>query len=270
MAASVKPLHLPAGVHRIADVACGPDARQRFDVYLPEAPLPPHAPVIVMVHGGAWMIGNKAMPQVIENKSARWVTRGAVLVSVNYRLVPQVVPMDEADDVAHARAKVQQLAPSWGADPERLVLMGHSAGAHLVALLGASTTLAQRAGVKPWRGSVVLDSAALDLPALMRSRHARFYNRVFGSDPALWRAASPTDSLTAGAPPMLLVCSTQRTDGSCAQSQRFAAQANARGVHVRVSEQGMSHLQINETLGLPGAETEAVQAFFDSIGLGAR
>jgi acetyl esterase/lipase len=268
--AAMKPLHLPAGVRRIADVAYGPDVRQRFDVYLPEAPLPPHAPVIVMVHGGAWMIGNKAMPQVVENKAARWVTRGAVLVSVGYRLVPQVGPLDEADDVAHALAKVQELAPTWGADPQRLVLMGHSAGAHLVALVSASPTFAQRAGAQPWLGTVVLDSAALNLPALMQSRHARFYDRVFGSDPALWRAASPTDALTAGAPPMLLVCSTQRADGSCAQSQRFAAQANARGVRASVSEQDLSHLHVNDTLGLPGSETDAVQAFFDSIGLGAR
>ena len=216
VAAGIQPLHLPAGVRRIADVAYGTDPRQRFDVYLPEAPLAANAPLIVMVHGGAWMIGNKAMPQVVENKAARWVTRGAVLVSVNYRLVPQVGPLDEADDVVHALAKVQQLAPSWGADPQRLVLMGHSAGAHLVALLGASPSLAQRAGATAWLGTVALDSAALNLPALMQQRHARFYDRVFGSDPALWRAASPYDALGAGAPPLLLVCSTQRGDGSCA------------------------------------------------------
>lgn len=268
--AGMKPLHVPAGVRRLADLAYGPDARQRFDVYLPEPAPPARAPVIVMVHGGAWRVGNKAMPQVVENKVARWVTQGAVLVSVGYRLVPQVGPLDQADDVAHALAAVQQLAPSWGADPERVVLMGHSAGAHLVALLGAAPARAQRAGARPWLGTVALDSAALDLPALMRMPHARFYDRVFGADPALWQAASPTDALSAGAPPMLLVCSTQRADGSCAQSRRFAAQANARGVRASVSAQDLSHLQINDTLGLPGAETDAVQAFFDAIGLGAR
>ena len=268
--AGMKPLQVPAGVRRIADVAYGADARQRFDVYVPEAPLAAHAPVIVMVHGGAWMVGNKGLPQVVENKAARWVTRGAVLVSVGYRLVPQVGPLQQADDVAHALATVQQLAPSWGADPARVVLMGHSAGAHLVALVGASPMIAQRAGALPWLGTVALDSAALDLSALMQTRHARFYDKVFGSDPALWHAASPTDVLAAGAPTMLLVCSTQRADGSCAQSQRFAAHANAHGVRASVSEQDLSHLEVNATLGLPGAETDAVQAFFDAIGLGAR
>jgi acetyl esterase/lipase len=223
-----------------------------------------------MVHGGAWMIGNKAMPQVVENKAARWVPRGAVLVSVDYRMVPQVGPLEQADDVAHALAEVQRLAPSWGADPARVVLMGHSAGAHLVALLGASPARAQSAGAQPWLGTVVLDSAALNLNGLMRQRHARFYDRVFGKDPALWSAASPIEALTAGAPPMLLVCSTQRADDSCGQSQRFAAQANARGVRASVSAQDLSHLEINATLGLPGSETDAVQAFFDAIAWGVR
>ena len=269
VAAGMKPLRVPAGVRRIADIAYGPDARQRFDIYLPEAPLPPHAPLIVMVHGGAWMVGNKALPQVVENKAARWVPRGAVLVSVGYRLVPQVGPLDQADDVAHALAEVQRLAPSWGADPTRIVLMGHSAGAHLVALLGASPTLAQRAGARPWLGTVALDSAALDLSALMRQPHARFYDRVFGTDPARWPAVSPTGLLAAGVPPMLLLCSTQRVDGSCLQAQRFAAQANARGVRASVSEQDLSHLEINARIGLPGPQTDAVQAFFDAVGLGA-
>jgi len=163
---------------------------------------------------------------------------------------------------------VQRLAPSWGADPARVVLMGHSAGAHLVAMLGASPTLAQRAGARPWLGTVALDSAALDLGALMRQPHARFYDRVFGTDPTGWAAASPTELLTAGAPPMLLLCSTQRVDGSCRQAQRFAARANARGVRASVSEQDLSHLEINARIGLPGPQTDAVQAFFDAVGLG--
>jgi len=263
-AGAPQPPRLPPQVRRLADIAYGSDARQRFDVYLPEHPQ--HAPVIVMVHGGAWMIGNKAMPQVVQNKVAHWVGSGAIFVSIGYRLVPQVGPLDQASDVAHALAKVQALAPAWGGDPQRLVLMGHSAGAHLVALVGASPALAQGADARPWLGTVVLDSGALDLVALMRAPHARFYDRVFGRDPASWRAASPFDALTLGAPPMLLVCSTQRPDRSCAQSAAFATQANARGVHTSVSEQDLSHGEINATLGLPGGETDAVDAFLATLG----
>lgn len=259
-----RPLRLPDGVQRLSDIAYGTEARQRFDVYLPAHAR--RAPIIVIVHGGAWMIGNKSLPQVVENKVAHWVTRGAILVSINYRLVPQVDPAEQADDVAHALAKVQALAPAWGGDPDRVVLMGHSAGAHLVALVGASPLRAQRAGARPWLGTVALDSAALNLTGLMHQPHARFYDRAFGTDPAQWPDVSPIDALAAGAPPMLLVCSTQRPDHSCAQSAAFAARANARGVRASVSVQDLSHREVNATLGLPGSETEAVDAFLASIG----
>jgi arylformamidase len=210
------------------------------------------------------------MPQVVENKVAHWVTQGAIFVSIDYRLIPQVGPIEQADDVAHALAKVQALAPSWGGDPDRVVLMGHSAGAHLVALVSASPAFAQRAGARPWLGTVVLDSAALNLAALMRVPHARFYDRVFGRDPEAWRTVSPFEALGSGAlgvPPMLLVCSTQRRDGACAQAGEFAARAQAHGARASVSEQNLSHAEVNATLGLPGSETEAVDAFFASLGL---
>jgi len=256
---------------RPVEVAYGSDARQRIDIYLPEQPH--DAPIIVMVHGGAWVIGNKALPQVVDNKLARWLPRGAIVVSVGYRLLPlagkhELTPLDQADDVARAIAKVQALAPGWGGDPQRIVLMGHSAGAHLVALVAASPSFAQRAGALPWRGTVVLDSAGLNLVGVMRLPHPRFYDRAFGSDPALWRAASPLETLAPGAGPLLVVCSTQRADASCLQSQRFVAHALENGVRASVLEEDLTHGEINGKLGLPGTYTDAVERFFESIGLG--
>jgi acetyl esterase/lipase len=270
-------LHSLAARPQPREIAYGDDPRQRVDVYLPEHPQ--GAPIIVMVHGGAWVIGNKSLPQVVDNKLARWLPRGAIVVSVGYRLVPltglksgpdAVTPLTQADDVARAIAKVQALAPSWGGDPRRLVLMGHSAGAHLVALISASPTFAQRAGAAPWRGTVVLDSAGLNLVGLMQLPHARLYDRAFGAEPALWHAASPLETLTAGAPPMLVVCSTQRADASCLQSSRFVARATELGVRASVLEEDLSHGEVNARLGLSGAYTDAVEQFFDSIGLGLR
>ncbi len=65
-------------------------------------------------------------------------------------------------DVARALAAVQARAGEWGGDASRVVLMGHSAGAHLVALLSADPTRAAAEGAGPWRSAVVLDSAAID------------------------------------------------------------------------------------------------------------
>lgn len=255
----------PAGIRRIADLPYGPDARQRMDVYLPANA---HgAPVLVMVHGGAWMFGDKAAASVIDLKVEHWVRdQGFILVSVGYRFVPQVDVLQQAQDVARAVATAQSSAPSWGGDAGRFVLMGHSAGAHLVALLGASPDIARQQGALPWLGTIALDSAALDTTGLMRRRHMNFYDRVFGSDPALWRAVSPTDTLAPGAAPVLLVCSTQRRDGSCTQSQQFAARVAATGGRAEVLPEDLSHAQINAELGLPGGYTAAVDAFVRSVG----
>jgi arylformamidase len=258
------PVVIPPGVRRMVDVPYGPEPRQRMDVYLPAQA--ERAPILLMVHGGAWMIGNKAMPPVVNEKIAHWVRdRGWILVSTNYRLVPEVDPLTQAQDVARAIAATQAAAPSWGGDPARLVLMGHSAGAHLVALLSADPALAAQQGARPWLGTVVLDSAALDTAGLMQRPHMRFYDRVFGSDPAGWRADSPTARLSATVRPMLLVCSTQRTDGSCEQSNAFARRVQAAGGMAKVLPRNLTHAQVDAELGLQGAYTQAIDAFIASI-----
>ncbi|MFH0131376.1 alpha/beta hydrolase [Variovorax sp. VaC1] len=256
----------PGGVRLLANQHYGPDARQRMDVYLP--PNAQDAPVLVMVHGGAWMFGSKEAASVVNQKVEHWVRdQGFILVSVGYRFVPQVDVMQQAQDVARAVATAQASAHAWGGDAGRFVLMGHSAGAHLVALLSASPGIARQQGARPWLGTVALDSAALDTAALMQRRHMPFYDRVFGNDPAYWRTVSPTDTLTRGAPPMLLVCSTQRRDGSCTQARAFAARIAATGGRAEVAPQDLSHAQVNAELGLPGAYTATVDAFIRPLAL---
>src|SRR5688572_15160874 len=78
---------LPSGVALKNDVAYGDDVRQRMDVYMPLQPK--DAPVIVMVHGGAWRLGDKSDVLVVENKVARWVPNGFIFISINYRMLPK-------------------------------------------------------------------------------------------------------------------------------------------------------------------------------------
>lgn len=255
----------PAAERVERDVPYGPDPAQRFDVYLPKRGAA-SMPVVLMVHGGAWLVGDKAAAGVIDDKAAHWLPQGVVFISANYRLSPKADPLGQADDVARALAAAQQRAPSWGADPARFVLMGHSAGAHLVALLAADPTIAARQGARPWLGTVALDSAALDVVAIMRGRHARFYDRVFNSDPGYWRAASPLERLTGTPAPILAVCSSRRRD-SCAHAEEFAARAKRLGGRAGVQAEALSHAEINRTLGRPGAYTDAVDAFLASIGV---
>lgn len=253
----------PAGIRVLREQAYGQDPKERFDVYLPAASTG-EAPLLVMVHGGAWRLGDKAASAVVHNKVQRWVKRGAVLVSLNYPLLPDTDPLRQAQAIARALAVVQSRATGWGAAPDSLILMGHSAGAHLVALLSASPALAEAAGVRRWPATVVLDSAALDLVATMQAKHYGFYDRAFGKDPAYWRASSPQAQLNARARPMLLACSTERRDGPCAQAHALAASAGALGVQLGVLEQAFSHGRMNEEVGLPGPYTEAIERFMAS------
>jgi acetyl esterase/lipase len=75
----------------VRDIAYGADARQRFDVYVPRGAR--NAPVILMVHGGAWRIGDKRSRGVVGNKVERWAQAGIVVISVNYRMLPAVAPL---------------------------------------------------------------------------------------------------------------------------------------------------------------------------------
>lgn len=243
------------------DIPYGSDPRQRFDVYLP-AQGAANAAVIFMVHGGGWRIGGKAETAVIRHKAPYFTGRGYVFISVDYRMLPDADPLQQARDVAQALAAAQARAAGWGADPRRFVLMGHSAGAHLVALLAANPALAPGAS---WLGTVALDSGALDVPDIMQQRHLPLYDAAFGADPAYWRQVSPQHALQPGSQPFLLVCSSQR-ERACRQAHAFARQVNAGGGRAEVLEQARSHRDINLLLGADPAYTGAVQAFLDSLG----
>lgn len=244
------------------DRGYGPDPAQRLDVYRPARAR--GAPIVLMVHGGGWRIGRKDARGVVGHKAARYLADGKLFVSIDYRLLPQADPLSQAEDVARALAYVQGEAPAWGGDPARVVLMGHSAGAHLVALLAAAPDIAARQGAKPWRGTVALDSAAYDVDALMRRPHLPLYDQAFGRDPAYWRQASPTLRLRSAPAPMLLVCSSQRRQ-SCAQAEAFAGRAAELGWRATVLPVDLNHAQINADLGLPGAYTDQVEIFLRSL-----
>lgn len=240
----------------LKDVAYGTDANQKFDVYAPE-----HvrgSPIIVMVHGGGWHRGDKDMSRVVEAKSIHYNERGYVFVTVNYRM-DKVTPLQEAEDIQSAVNAVQARAAEWGGDPRKVILMGHSAGAHLVVLMNARAMQT----TYPWLGTVSLDSGALNVPEIMEKRHLRLYDRAFGADKEQWNAASPYQQLHARMSPILLVCSSRR-DVSCAQSEAFRLKATELGSVVSVLPQDMSHGEINADLGESGAYTDAVDQFIAS------
>ena len=237
------------------DLPYGPDPKQRYDVYWDDSLS--GAPVIVMLHGGGWKRGDKAMRRVWQAKAAHFRAEGFVFISVNTRLLPEAPPEAQADDLAQALVHIQRHARDWGGDAGAIVLMGHSAGAHIAALVGTDLDLQRRHGVSPLRAVVSLDSGTLDVPATMSRRVPRLFRDAFGGDPLDWKAVSPAHQLDRGAPPLLAVCSTRRA-APCPEARSLKRIAARKGIAVTVLPVALSHGDINGGLGTPSAYTDVV------------
>lgn len=238
------------------DLAYGALPVQTLDYYPPTVLTRTHAPLIVFVHGGGWEHGSKDNATGAA-KIRHFNGEGYAFATINYRLVPGATVEQQAQDVASALAWLVAHAGTLGFDPNRMVLMGHSAGAHLAALVGTDPRYmhAQDLMLDQLRGVVLLDGAAYDVPAQM-AEAGRFmrpiYTKAFGTDPARQRALSPL-AHTAG-PNVLsfLILHVARDDGT-RQSEALAKALRAEGSKVEV--QGFEgrglrgHVAMNRQLG---------------------
>ena len=201
-------------------------------------------------------------------KLAHWLPKGYAVVSSNYRMLPETMPLEQARDVARGVALAQRRAGEWNLDPARMVLMGHSAGAHLVALLGAEPHLLTEAGAQPPLAVVSLDSGALDVPTLMGQRRVpKLYHEAFGADPDYWRSVSPQQQLGRNGVPMLLVCASERgfPTSPCDEARKLAKRAEALRVPMLVQPEPLDHGEINRNLGLPSDYTQRVGDWIDRL-----
>ena len=251
---------IPEGVTVQRDIAYGEAAEQRFDLYY-RPPLH-NAPILFAVHGGAWWLGDKANSDFVINKVSHWVPRGGIVISANYRMLPEAEPMQQAQDVAQAIAAVKRRALEWGGDPAALVLMGHSSGAHLLTLVATRPELAEQAG--PVLGLVSLDSGGYDIAEIMRNEPIWIYRHAFARKPELWEALSPINFVSERMPPVLAVCSGVWPI-PCDQSRRFVELARERGVRAELLPVAMNHKQVNDLLGVDPDYTAVVDRFLQSL-----
>jgi len=115
---------------KIANVQYGNHTAQAYDIYKPQNAS--NAPVMVMIHGGAWKIGDKAGKNTVGAKMKYWTNKGYVFVSTNYRMLPEADPYVQATDVARALKSIQDTIHKHGGDANRMVVVGHSAGQGLM------------------------------------------------------------------------------------------------------------------------------------------
>lgn len=134
----------PPPAFTIRDVAYGPDPAQRLDLHLP---VEPHAPVVVYLHAGGWIAGDKAdVPDLV----LRFVERGYAVASIGYRLAPQHTFPAPVHDVKRAVRTLKAYGTEGRAiDGDRMVLFGTSAGGHLAAFVAATPGVYEPEGLDP-------------------------------------------------------------------------------------------------------------------------
>jgi acetyl esterase/lipase len=254
---------LPYDLHRNIPYAERAGTRQKFlslDIYSPVPSVRGGAPVLIMVHGGGWRAGDKAIDAVGREKAAFFATEGYVYVSVNYRLSPAVKHPAHVEDVARSIAWVAGHIKSYGGDPSKISLMGHSAGAHLAALVATDERHLAAAGAPAGllKSVILLDTAGYDIPQnLSKLSEGRFnqaiYESAFGKDPAVWADASPIRHVKAGKPlPRFLIFYTDRkTSGPL--SRKFAAALRKAGAPAgAVLARGKTHTTLSHDIGDAG------------------
>ncbi len=250
------------------EMAYGADPLQKLDFWRAAQPGPP-PPLVIFVHGGGWKRGDKDNATG-GTKVTHFLGLGYAFASIDYRLVPANTVEQQAQDVANATAWLIARAGELGFDPRRVAIMGHSAGAHLAALVGTDMRYLTKAGLGPdaIRGVIPLDGAAYDVPRQI-AEGGRFmrdtYLQAFGDDPIRQKALSPTYQAAKPNAPRFLILHVQREDGA-AQSEALAAALRKAGTPVEVKGfEGTGlrgHMQINRSLGDPNyAATPVVDAW---------
>src|SRR5579864_206583 len=249
------------------------DERQVLDVYSPKNAK--NLPVVFWIHGGGWQQGNKSDVQL---KPQAFTDKGFVFVSTNYRLLPKVDMGTIVRDIASSIHWVHHHIAEHGGDPDRILVMGHSAGAQLAALICTDERYLKAEGLSLAiiKGCVPVDGDTYDVPAIIETAETRRrvhglpqatygHREKFGNDPAKHRDLSAVTHVASDKdiPPFLIMHVAEHPDTS-AQAQRLAGVLKGAGVPVRVfGARESTHNKINSDLGLP--DDPGTKALFEFV-----
>lgn len=250
--------------------------RQVLDVYAP--PGAKHLPVVFWIHGGGWQTGDKTSVQL---KPQAFVDRGFVFVSTNYRLLPNVEMETIFRDIAKSLHWVHDHVAEYGGDPGRVLVMGHSAGAQLAALICTDDRYLKAEGLslRMIKGCVPVDGDTYDVPAMIETAEtrrrvhgqpqAKFGHREkFGNTPEKHKDYSAVTHVVKGKPiPPFLILHVADHPDNAAQAQRMGAVLKEADIPVTVfGAKETNHTRINASLGVPDdPSTMALIEFVSSV-----
>ena len=181
----------------------------KLDVYSPQKVDKPK-PVLVFIHGGNWVRGKKSIYKFFGTGFAK---KGIVTVIINYRLSSTATYDSLTTNAATAVKWVRQNINQYKGDTNNIFVSGHSAGAHLAALIATDDSYFNRLKIKnPIRGSIMIDAFGLDMYSYLTSAKTDYSHRyysLFSKDPEIWKKGSPIFHLHKGMPPFLLFVGTK-------------------------------------------------------------
>lgn len=221
------------------------------------------APLVVYVHGGGYCCGTRAdlPPSVIA-----WLhSQGWAVAAVDYRLGVRWPAFD--DDIATAVAWLHSTGARYGIDAQRVVLLGHSTGAEMVAEIGADPQRLASAGLSTSAVRCVasFDGSAYDLAAAMPTAGAN-YRRAYGTDVSTWHRASAYEHARALRSTMRFLVVLRSGDGGAgrrAAQLRFATALGTNGTPVTtVDAESLGHGQVLSTIGNASSPMTAPLATF--------
>jgi arylformamidase len=238
--------------------------RQTLDVFAP-AEGQDH-PIVVWIHGGGWQAGDKTQ---VKMKPQAFVEKGLVFVSVNYRLLPDATIKQMGGDVAKAIRWTCDHAKEFGGKADSLLVMGHSAGAQLAALVCSDDRYLKAEGLSLSivKGCVPVDGDTYDVPlqiATVEQRRADVYKKKFGDEPSQ-RDLSPITHVAKGKsiPPFLILHVAEHPETKL-QSQKLAAALEHAGIAATAfPADGKNHTTLNDDLGQP--DDKPTQALFEFV-----
>jgi arylformamidase len=253
-----------------------PNERQMLDVYAPANAK--KLPVVFWIHGGGWVVGDKTSVQV---KPKAFVDKGFVFVSTNYRFLPKVDMESIVRDIASSLHWVHDHIGEYGGDPNRILVMGHSAGAQLAALICTDDRYLKAEGLSLAiiKGCVPLDGDTYDVPLIIETAAARRkalgqpdpkfgHYEKFGNDPAKHRDLSAVNHVSRdkGIPPFLIL-HVSDDPNTTAQAQRLASVLSEAGISTtRFGAKNTNHTKLNDKLGLADdPATKELFAFVDKL-----
>jgi len=247
--------------------------RQVLDVYAP--PSAKSLPVVFWIHGGGWQAGDKSD---VHGKPQVFMGKGFVFVSTNYRLLPNVDMATIVRDIAKSIHWVHDHIAEHGGDPKRLIVMGHSAGAQLAALVCTDERYLKEEGLSfaIIKGCVPVDGDTFDIPAMIEVAETRqrlhglplpkFGHRIkFGNDPEKHKAFSAVTHVgkNKGIPPFLILHVAGHPDVT-AQALRLGNVLKDAAVPATVfGARETTHTKINADLGLP--DDPATKVMFEFL-----